>query len=176
MRPPRRPPSVARRLADADRPPQAATGLGGIFQGLQKLMETLQGLSQKPAGEEGRVVFGYSIRTAGGETRAEAFGHVPPAAPPQASAAAPEAKPAAQQPIVDVFEEAEAIRVIAEMPGVGAADFAARVEDGALVLQAADGRWHKRVALPGAVDASGMTVAARHGIIEIRLPRAGGGA
>lgn len=163
MRPPRHPPSVARRMADADRPPQAATSLGGIFEGLQKLTETLQGLSQKAGGEEGRVVFGYSIRTAGGETRAEPFGHVPPAAAA--------ARPAPRQPIVDVFEEAEAIRVIAEMPGVGAADFAARVDDGELVLEAADGRWHKRVPLPGAVDAAGMTVAARHGIIEIGLPR-----
>ena len=102
------------------------------------------------------MVFGYSIRTADG--RAEAFGHVPEAA--------------ARQPIVDVIEEADAILVIAEMPGVAAEDVTARIEDGALLLQTpGPAAWRTRVALPGPVSAAGMTLAARNGIVEIRLPR-----
>jgi len=168
MKPPRHPPSVARRMAGAAIPTPAGSGFGGLFEGLQKLAEAMQSLShqgESSLGTDGKVVFGYSIRTAAGETHAEPFGHVPPTQPTTA-----EVPP--RQPIVDVFEDADAIRVIAEMPGVGAGDLRARVEDGALVLKDNNKRWHKRVVLPGPVDAAGLTLAARHGIVEVRLPRA----
>jgi HSP20 family molecular chaperone IbpA len=153
--------------------PGGAAGLSGLLDGLRQLAEGLQGLSGQGesgqgersldiGGREGRVVFGYSIRTADG--KAEAFGHVPS---PQA--------PAARQPIVDIIEEADAILVIAEMPGVALAELSARIEDGALVLESSGKtRWNKRIELPGAVTATGVTLGARNGIVEVRMPRAGG--
>ncbi len=145
------------------RAPRRDGGIAGLLDGLRQIAEGLQSCSEQGekrldiGGRDGRMVFGYSIRTADG--RAEAFGHVP--------------ETAARQPIVDVIEEADAILVIAEMPGVAAEDVTARVEDGALLLQTpGPAAWRKRVALPGPVAAAGMTVAARNGIVEIRLPRA----
>jgi len=144
------------------RGPRREPGIAGLLDGLRQIAEGLQGFSEQGekrldiGGREGRMVFGYSIRTADG--RAEAFGHVPEAA--------------ARQPIVDVIEEADAILVIAEMPGVAAEDVTARIEDGALLLETpGPAAWRKRVALPGPVVAAGMTLAARNGIVEIRLPR-----
>ena len=145
------------------RAPRRDGGIGGLLDGLRQIAEGLQSFSEQGekrldiGGRDGRMVFGYSIRTADG--RAEAFGHVP--------------ETAMRQPIVDVIEEADAILVIAEMPGVAAEDVTARVEDGALLVETpGPAAWRKRVALPGPVLAAGMTVAARNGIVEIRLPRA----
>lgn len=107
------------------------------------------------------MVFGYSLRTADG--KGEAFGHVPTRTA---------AEPPARQPIVDVIEEADAILVIAEMPGVAASDIAARIEGDALVLDCQGAtRWHKRIALPAAVRPESLVLAARNGIVEIRLAR-----
>ena len=145
------------------RAPRRNGGIAGLLDGLREIAEGLQNFSEQGekrldiGGRDGRMVFGYSIRTADG--RAEAFGHVP--------------ETAARQPIVDVIEEADAILVIAEMPGVAAEDVTARVEDGALLLETpGPAAWRKRVALPGPVLPAGMTVAARNGIVEIRLLRA----
>ncbi len=178
----RHPPSVARRLgATAD--PEAATG--GLIDGLRRMAEGLQAFAENAAtaqqgersidigGKEGRMVFGYTIRTAEGLSRAEPFGHVPPPRT-QAKTAA---EPPPRQPIVDILEEPDCLVVLAEMPGVGAADLSARIEDGDLVLESTGARrWHKRIALPGPVDAAAITLAARNGIVEVRLPRAGDGA
>ncbi len=140
--------------------------IGGLLDGLRRLAEGLEQFSQQGeqkldiGGREGRMVFGYSVRTADG--KAEAFGHVPTRA----------AETPARQPIVDVIEEADAILVIAEMPGVALADITAEVEAGALVLDCTGAtRWHKRIALPGPVRPESLTLAARNGIVEIRLAR-----
>ena len=177
MRRLRHPPSVARRMGSST--PPGDTGLTGILGGLRELAEGLQRLAETGGSEaaggerevdigdrKGRMVFGYSLRVGEHGTRGEAFGHVPDG-PAQATA-----EPPVRQPIVDVFEEAEAITVIAELPGVGEHEATARVEADALLIETPPpNRYRKRVALPGPVDAAGLTMACRNGILEVRLPR-----
>jgi HSP20 family protein len=186
----RRPVSVARRLSDrarqADAPAPGAAG-GGMPDGLQGLIDglgRLAALAQQGAtgekrldigGQEGRMVFGYAVRTLDGAV--QAFGHVPPRpdAAGGAGAPAPPTVPEARTPIVDVFEETDAILVVAEVPGLDPARLALSVEDGALVI-AGDGavRYRHRIALPAPVRAEAIGHACRNGILEVRLPRAAG--
>jgi len=173
----RRPISVARMLSErarkGDEPMQAGDAVGGLFEGLQKLAEGLQDAVKQAGnatGAERKLVFGYSLKVGPMGTTAERFGDVPDTAQEPAAAAA-------REPIVDVFEEADVILVVAEMPGVDAADITARVEDTALLIESpAPHAYRKRIPLPVAVDAAGLTCACHNGILEVRLPRIGAGA
>ena len=73
---------------------------------------------------------------------AEPFGNIAP------DGRAPDAA-APRQPIIDVHADGTDIVVIAELPGVDAAEVAVEVQEGALLI-AAPG-WRKRLDLPGAV-------------------------
>jgi HSP20 family protein len=182
----RRPPSLARRLSERARAegPQAEPGmaLGGVFDGLKGLADGLGKLAEAAqqarhaggatrveiGGQEGRMVFGYAVRTLDGAV--QAFGHVPQ--PKQEGMHVPEAR----QPIVDVFEEADAILVVAEVPGLDPEKLTLSVEDGALRIEGEGAvRYRHRVPLPGPVDAAAMTKACRNGILDVRLPRSGKG-
>jgi HSP20 family protein len=182
----RRPVSLSRRLAEAARTdaPRADAGmaLGGVFEGLRgladglgKLAEAAQQAQHAPGGtrveiggQDGRMVFGYAVRTLDGAV--QAFGHVPQ--PKQEGLRVPEAR----QPIVDVFEEADAILVVAEVPGLDPERLTLSVEDGALRIEGEGSvRYRHRVPLPGPVDAAAMTKACRNGILDVRLPRSGKG-
>jgi len=174
---PRRPISVARTLSErarAEAPAVDATAhLGGIFDGLKGLVENLGKMAESARqasgqGQEGRVVFGYSVRTLDGAV--QAFGHVP-----EPRADSEPAMPEARQPLVDVFEEADALLVVAEVPGLDPTALRLTIEDGTLVI-AGEGRvrYRRVVALPAAIEAAAMTYAIRNGILEVRLPRAKG--
>lgn len=157
--------------------PPGDTGLTGILGGLRELAERLQRLAGSDGsereidigGRKGRMVFGYTVRVGEHGPQSEAFGHVPET-PAKATA-----EPPVRQPIVDIFEETDAIVVIAELPGVGEHEATARVEAGALLIETPPpNRYRKRVALPGPVEAAGLTMACRNGILEVRLPRQAG--
>jgi HSP20 family protein len=123
------------------------------------------------AGKTGRMVFGYTMRMGLDGLQAEPFGDVPARAPkPGAKAAAP--SPAARAPIVDVFEEAETIRIIAELPGVGAEDVTCTLEGSLLRIETRGGHLYaKTVPLPGPVDAATLVHSCRNGILEISVAR-----
>lgn len=191
--PPRRPgiarTSIARLMSERARPGAApaeaqaagAEPLAGLMDGLKRLAEALARDAAGPqAGQgeraveigsrEGRMVFGYSVRMGLDGAKAEPFGHVAPR-----PAAAPAAA-AARTPITDLFEEAEAIVVVAELPGAAEPDIALAVADGALAITVAGAHpYAARLALPGPVDAAGLSRSLRNGILEVRLPRAGAG-
>lgn len=169
----RHPPSVARALSEraraAEAPAQGAApghvldGIRGLIDGLQKLAETAQDMRGEMGGQDGKIVFGCSIRTADGAV--QSFGT-------PARGAAPEAR----EPLTDVMEEADAILVVAEVPGLDPAQLSLSVTDGALLIEGGGRvRYRRRVALPAAVDAARLTQACRNGILEVRLPRAGAG-
>lgn len=169
--PPRR--SLGRMMSErarAGEPPaaQGAEALGDLLGGLGRMLQGLQEAVEKaaatPEGER-KFVVGYQVKVGPLGAAAEPFGHVAPA---------PDAAPAARQPIVDVFEEADAILVVAELPGAAEEQVTARVEDGALLIESPPPHaYRKRVALPAAVDAARLSLACRNGILEVRLPRAG---
>src|SRR3989338_5722169 len=99
--------------------------LGGLFKGIEKLVDLASDLKEaggeiKKEGEidlshlkEGmKGVFGFSIKTAvGGKTVVEPFGNI------KKTPKGPKVEEE-REPIIDVFDEKDEIRVYAEMPGV----------------------------------------------------------
>jgi HSP20 family molecular chaperone IbpA len=133
-----------------------------LLDGLRQLAEGLQGLAAQGernieiGGQQGRVSFGYTMRTADGTGQAGAPG-------------APSAPSTTREPIIEVIEQDDAILVIADMPGIAADQVTARIEDETLLLDAPP--WHKRLRLPARVQSASPRVTARNGIIEIHMPR-----
>jgi HSP20 family protein len=124
-------------------------------------------------GKNGRMVFGYNIRMGLDGLQAEPFGDMPdkPARSRGRTAANP--TPASRAPLVDVFEEAESLRIVAELPGVDAPDIVCVLEGADLLIESKGGhRYEKRLTLPYAVDPASLRHSCRNGILEIHLHRA----
>ncbi len=78
-----------------------------------------------------------------------------------------------KQPIVDVFEEGECLRVMAEMPGIEEKEINLKVEGNALTISAgASGRkYFKKVELPSPVEKLIIESSCRNGILEAKLKK-----
>ena len=72
--------------------------------------------------------------------------------------------------MVDVMEEADAITVVAEMPGIRAADVSVSIEHDVMAIEAAHGekKYRKEVLLPKPVSAEKPRISCNNGIVEIR--------
>jgi HSP20 family protein len=97
---------------------------------------------------------------------------------------------AAWVPPVDILEEADAIRIMAEVPGVKPEDVKISVEGNVLTIhgtkqQVAEERtervhryertygvFERSFTLPATVDASGIKAAYEHGVLTVTLPKA----
>lgn len=86
-------------------------------------------------------------------------------------------KPAeAVEPPVDVFQEAQEVVVVAEVPGVEIADIELKVEGNTLSLSTkptSRRSYRKEVNLGSSVDAESLSATCRNGILEIHLRKAG---
>jgi HSP20 family protein len=163
-------------------------GLGGLFDGLQKLVEAAKrmedaggavehtGEFQIPGlGEKGKGIFGFSVRTmAGGDgggrkVKVQPFGNIHKT---HDGVTVEEAR----EPLVDVFEEGDVIRVVAELPGVSEADVKFSLAGDILTISTAcDRRYHAEVLLPAAVEPEGIESAYNNGVLELKLKRAKAG-
>jgi len=112
-----------------------------------------------------KAVYGFSVRAGrGGRPLVERFGSVHPR---------PDAAVDVREPMVDLFDEGSYIRVVAELPGVDAADIRYNLEGNILRLNVERGERHytKDVVLPAAVRAPQNAPSYRNGIFEIKLPK-----
>jgi len=156
-------------------------GLGGIFEGIQKLVEAATKLKDSEEvsqsgefsvpglGEKGKGIFGFSIRTmAGGDSHAvkiRPFGNIH------------ETKEGLtveedREPVVDVLEEGNTIRVIAELPGVSEGDIAHQVTGDILTISTkGDRRYHAEVLLPSRAATEGIECSYNNGVLELKLTR-----
>jgi len=93
-------------------------------------------------------------------------------------------------PPVDIFEDPEAIRIIAEVPGVKPEEVKISLEDNVLTIrgskqQAAEertervhryertyGTFERSFTLPATVDASNIQASYEHGVLTVTLPKA----
>jgi HSP20 family protein len=126
-------------------------------------------------GKGARMVFGYTLRMGLDGVSAEPFGDVPDFGnvPDEAAAPAAAASAGARQPIVELFEEADAIVVVAELPGADPASLVCRIDGQTLLIEAAGTRrYRKQVALPAAVRPAEISRNFQNGILEVRLARA----
>lgn len=160
-------------------------GFGGLFKGLSSLLNLVSEMAEKGQaevtregvarvrglGQEGRATYGFTVRTGlGGIPRVERFGNV---------VRETEAGPVVEEvrePIVDIFDEKDEIRVIAEMPGVEESKIKLEVKGDILSIAAQDAqrKYAKEVILPAVADPKAMTSSYKNGVLEIKLPKASG--
>ena len=155
-------------------------GLGGIFKGIGDLVDLAAKL--KDAGgeinKEGEIdfsnlkegmkgVFGVSIKTAvGGKPVVESFGNVKKT--PEGPKVEEE-----REPLIDVFDEDEEIRIYAEMPGVNEADIKLDLKEDILDIsaQTGDRKYHKEILLPSKVQTDTLVSSYANGILEIKVKK-----
>lgn len=115
---------------------------------------------------------------AGASSSRDASQHEVKRGSPARSAARPAAEMEdAREPMVDLFDEAGEILIVAELPGVKAEEVTVTVDDGAVTIVAAGARRFRAVRmLPCAVDEASLTRAMRNGILEVRLTKIGAAA
>jgi HSP20 family protein len=201
MQKPTRPKTLSRHLSEraraaggnADQPAPEIAGLGGAAaEILGRLKDVFEQVAQAAGaqahavdstagdgqgdipftlgGKQGRMVFGYTMRMGLDGLKAEAFGDIPPAASPKPGAAM---KPAARAPIVDVFEEADQIRIVAELPGVASENVSCTLQGDTLQIETdTPPRYSKSLVLPCPVNAATLVQSCSNGILEIRIDRA----
>jgi HSP20 family protein len=154
--------------------------LGGLIKGIEKLVDLAEDLKDadgelKKEGEidlghlkEGmKGVFGFSIKTAaGGKPIVESFGNIKKT--PQGPTVEE-----VREPITDVFDEKEEVRIYAEMPGVNEEDIKFDLKGDILDISARSGdrKYHKEVLLPTKVKAETISSSYKNGILEVRVKK-----
>ncbi len=155
-------------------------GLGGLFKGIENLIDMAAKLKEDGGeiSKEGEIdlsnlkkgmkgVFGFSVKTAvGGKPIVESFGNVK--STPKGPTVEEE-----REPITDVFDEGQEIRIYAEMPGVNQKDIKLDIKDDILDIsaQTGDRKYHKELLLSTKVKADTMTSSYNNGILEVRFKK-----
>jgi len=155
-------------------------GIGGLFKGIEKLIDLAADLEEaggeiKKEGEidlshlkEGmKGVFGFSIKTAvGGKPIVEPFGNIKKT--PKGPIVEEE-----REPMTDVFDEKEEVRIYAEMPGVNEEDIKFDLKGDILDISAQSGerKYHKEVLLPVQVKKEGLSYTYKNGVLEVRIKK-----
>jgi HSP20 family protein len=103
--------------------------------------------------------------------------------------ATPEFPTAAWVPVVDIFEEAEFLRIVAEIPGVKPENVHISVEDNVLTIQGTKeqvaeekaekvhryertyGTFERTFTLPATVNADAIKASYEHGLLTLLLPK-----
>lgn len=108
------------------------------------------------------MIYGFSMRMGpDGKPRIQEFGN-----------AAPETlEEGGREPLTDIIEEKDRIRVIVELPGVEREDIQLNAEDSMLDIEVdrEDRKFSKKVDLPAAVDADSAKASYKNGVLEVTL-------
>ena len=167
-------------------------GIGGLFKGIEKLVDLAANLKEaggeisaegeisplRGGKKEGEIdlshlkegmkgVFGFSIKTAvGGKPIVEPFGNI------KKTPKGPKVEEE-REPITDVFDEKDEIRVYAEMPGVRQEDIKLDLKEDILDIsvQSDDRKYHKEILLPVKVKAENLTSFYKNGILEVKIKK-----
>ncbi len=154
--------------------------LDGLFKGIENLVDLAANLKEE-GGEikkEGEIdldhikkgmkgVFGISVKTGlGGKTVVEPFGNI------KKTAKGPTVEEE-REPITDVFDEKEEVRIYAEMPGVNEEEIKVNLSDDILDISAKnqDRKYHKEILLPSKVKAETLTSNYKNGVLEVRIKK-----
>jgi len=158
-------------------------GLGGLFKGIGNFIDTVNKLAEK--GEElsrtGEIkfsglekikglkdlkgVYGLNIRTlADGRPSVQPFGNI------RKTPKGPVVEEV-REPIVDVFDEAEEIHIVAEMPGIEEKDINLDI-NGDILNISSEGekrKYQKEILLSRPAKKDDMTWTYKNGILEIKI-------
>jgi HSP20 family protein len=154
-------------------------GLGGLFKGIEKLVDLAAKLEQTGAvNREGEFnldhlkkgmkgVYGFTIKSAvGGRPKVETFGNI--IKTPQGPKVNEE-----REPITDVFDESDEVVIIAEMPGIENSDIIIDINDDILEISTKSQKksYRKELLLPIKSDNNSLTQKYTNGILEIRIKK-----
>jgi len=154
-------------------------GLGGIFEGLGNLIDSVSKITEegkgtisktgeiKGLGDKVKGVYGFTVRTlAGGESKVESFGNI------KKTSKGPIVEEE-REPIVDVFDEKDHILVIVELPGVNEEDIKTEIKGDILNIsvQEKERKYKKEVLLPSRVEAEPTSSIYKNGILELKLKK-----
>jgi HSP20 family protein len=122
--------------------------------------------------EYGPFVYGYSVKIGpDGKPTVREFGNLKPGK-------GGEGQPSLdlqdiREPLVDVIEEENAVKVLAELPGVNKEDISLFLSDNVLTINVdtPERRYHKELSLPGEVDESSARSTYTNGILETVLTK-----
>jgi len=156
-------------------------GLGGLFKGLSNLMDAAVQLAEKgeSLSKSGEIhfsgldklkglkdlkgVYGVRISTmSDGRPSVRPFGNI------KKSPEGPVVEEA-REPLVDVFDDADSIQIVAEMPGVSQSNIEVDVRGDIIGITAISGarKYQKELLLSRAVQSEDMTWIYQNGILEI---------
>lgn len=167
----------AKRPDRRERPARVEVGgnLGGLLRGLGSFLDLIADMEQKGETEfnqeqvvhgpgETSAVFGVSVRLGlGGKPVVQSFGNVRPG--PTGPAVE-----AVREPVVDVLDEGEVFRLVAELPGVTADEVSVAVRGDVVMLQTTGRRKYAReILLPAMVEAAPVSQTYANGVAEICL-------
>jgi HSP20 family protein len=157
---------------------EAAGSVGGILSGLTGLVEKLNELAETGAelrrtgeihgaGKELKGIYGFTVKVGLGDqaARVEPFGNIR-TDKTTGQAVVEEIR----EPVVDLFEEKDHLLIVAEMPGISAADVKIEARDDVLTITAAKGdkKYRKEVLLPGSYPKGKMRLSCNNGVLEIK--------
>ncbi|WP_054845859.1 archaeal heat shock protein Hsp20 [Sulfuracidifex tepidarius] len=129
--------------------------------------EFMRGISKEP-GENGPYIYGVKISVGpDGTPKIEEFGNVKKA----------QGRPIVSdqiEPLVDVLEKGEEVKVVAEVPGISKDDVKLKIVGQKLVLYTSDSapkKYYAEVELPAEVDENSAKANYKNGIVEITLKK-----
>jgi HSP20 family protein len=158
-------------------------GLGGVFKGISNLIDLAAKLQRegksefshsgeiKGLGSKGaKAVYGFSIKLGGltGESpQVETFGNIK-----KDKKGAPVVEEV-REPLVDIFDEANKITIIAEIPGVEEEKIKIEIKDDILELKAEDSdkKYQKEILLPSKVKEESVRSTYKNGVLKITLTK-----
>jgi len=154
-------------------------GLGGLFKGIEKLVDLAGKLEEKGGiNKEGEInfdhikkgmkgVYGFTINTAGGGSpKVETFGNI------RKTPDGPKVDEE-REPITDIFDEDNEIVVIAEMPGIDENDLKIELKEDMLDISATgkSRKYRKELLLPVKSNLENLSHKFTNGILEIRIKK-----
>lgn len=156
-------------------------GLGGLFKGVEKLIHLAADLQEAGGGlkKEGQVdlchlrkgmkaVYGFSVKTMeSGKPVVEQFGNI------KKTPKGPKIEEE-REPLIDLFDEKDEVRICAEMPGLNERDIKLDLRGDILEIaaQTGDRQYRKEVLLPIKAKLQNLTSAYRNGILDIKIKKA----
>ncbi len=161
-----------------------AMGLDGLINGMASILGKFSELAEKgeslkrahaETSADGRVAtsYGFSVKFGPGKDKES---HVEPIIKPVAAHARPAQQSPTQstrEPHVEVFDEADHVLVVAEMPGVSSDDVAVNFLEKNLTIQGKSktAQFQKVLELPAAFGPDDVAISSNNGVIEIRLAK-----
>lgn len=157
--------------------------LGSMFKGISNLIDLVAKLQKEGKSEFSRIgeikglgskevkgVYGFSVKLGGlaGESpQVETFGNI------KRDKRGTPVVEEVREPLVDLFDEADKIIIVAEIPGVDEENIKIALKDDILELKAEDSdvKYYKEILLPSKVKKESLSSTYKNGVLEVTLAK-----